>query len=82
TQFAVAAAASCTGHAAAVIARNAHQALGAIGFTMEHELHRHANRILSWRSEFGTLASWDAELLATAAATDEVWPLITDGPAV
>jgi len=77
TRFAVAAAASCAGHAAAVVARNAHQALGAIGFTMEHELHRHTNRILSWRSEFGTLAAWDAELLDAAMTAGQVWPLIT-----
>ncbi|WP_016692357.1 acyl-CoA dehydrogenase family protein [Rhodococcus rhodochrous] len=81
TRFAIAAAASCAGHAASVVARNAHQALGAIGFTMEHELHRHANRILSWRSEFGTVASWDSELLAAAGEAGDVWALITGGPA-
>lgn len=81
-RFAIAAAASCSGHAAAVVARNAHQALGAIGFTMEHELHRHANRILSWRSEFGTVASWDAELLDAATEAGDVWALITGGSAV
>jgi len=81
TQFDIAAAVSCAGHAAGKIARNAHQALGAIGFTMEHELHRHANRILSWRSEFGSLASWDAELLDTAVASGDVWALLTGGSA-
>ncbi|MBS9375233.1 acyl-CoA dehydrogenase family protein [Rhodococcus sp. B50] len=81
TRFAIAAAASCAGHAASIVARNAHQALGAIGFTMEHELHRHANRILSWRSEFGTVSSWDAELLAAAGEAGDVWALITGGPA-
>lgn len=80
TRFAIAVAASCSGHATAVIVRNAHQALGAIGFTMEHELHRHANRILSWRSEFGTVASCDAEVLSTAVASGDLWPLVTDGP--
>lgn len=78
TRFAIAVAASCTGHAAAVVARNAHQALGAIGFTMEHELHRHANRVLSWRSEFGTVSSWDAELLEAAVAAGDVWAAITE----
>lgn len=76
-RFAVAAAASTTGHAAAAVARNAHQALGAIGFTMEHELHRHANRILSWRSDVGTVASWDAELLSAATESGDAWALIT-----
>lgn len=81
TRFEIAAAVSCAGHAAGKVARNAHQALGAIGFTMEHELHRHANRILSWRSEFGPLASWDAELLERAAASGDVWSLLTGGSA-
>ncbi|WP_066912164.1 acyl-CoA dehydrogenase family protein [Millisia brevis] len=75
---AVAVAASVTGHAAAVIARNAHQVLGAIGTTREHELHRHTNRILSWRSEFGPVGAWDRELLESAVAADgDVWRWMT-----
>ncbi|MFZ2529125.1 MAG: acyl-CoA dehydrogenase family protein [Rhodococcus sp. (in: high G+C Gram-positive bacteria)] len=81
TRFEVAVAVSCTGHAAGKVARNAHQVLGAIGFTMEHELHRHTNRILSWRSEFGSLTSWDTELLETAIVSGEVWSLLTAGSA-
>lgn len=82
TEFAVAAAKSCAGHAAAVVVRNAHQCLGAIGFTTEHELHRHTNRLLAWRSEFGTAAHWDAALLAAAAAAGEqgLWPLLAPAP--
>ncbi|REE74176.1 acyl-CoA dehydrogenase [Rhodococcus wratislaviensis] len=79
--FAVAAAKSCAGHAASVVVRNAHQCLGAIGFTMEHELHRHTNALLAWRSEYGSVRYWDEALVAAAAAAGErgLWPLITDG---
>lgn len=77
-RLAIAVAASVTGHAAAVIARNAHQALGAIGTTREHELHRHTNRILSWRSEFGSVADWDRELLDSATAAEGgIWGWLT-----
>ncbi|MFZ2178055.1 MAG: acyl-CoA dehydrogenase family protein [Rhodococcus sp. (in: high G+C Gram-positive bacteria)] len=78
--FAIAAAKSCAGHAASVVARTAHQALGAIGFTMEHELHRHANRILSWRSEFGSVRHWDTVLTAAVveAGSAGLWPLVVE----
>lgn len=78
TRLAVAVAASVVGHAASVIARNAHQALGAIGTTREHELHRHTNRILSWRSEFGPVGRWDQELIESAAGADGgLWRWLT-----
>ncbi|WP_024793637.1 acyl-CoA dehydrogenase family protein [Tomitella biformata] len=78
-EFAIAAAKSCAGHAASVIVRNAHQCLGAIGFTTEHELHRHTNRLLSWRAEFGSTRDWDEVLLAAsvAAGSEGLWPLLT-----
>ncbi|MDG3016042.1 acyl-CoA dehydrogenase family protein [Speluncibacter jeojiensis] len=79
-QFAVAAAKSCAGHAASLIARNAHQCLGAIGFTDEHELHRHTTRLLAWRGEFGSVRWWD-ERLTRAAAEGRgggLWSLIVD----
>lgn len=81
TEFAIAAARSCAGHAAATTVRNAHQAMGAIGFTAEHSLHRFTNRLLSWRGEFGSVRSWDDALTAAAAAAggDGLWPLITGG---
>lgn len=79
TEFAIAAARSCTGHAAATIVRNAHQAMGAIGFTAEHDLHRFTNRLLSWRGEFGSLRSWDDALTSAAAVAggDGLWELIS-----
>jgi acyl-CoA dehydrogenase len=80
-QFAVAAAKSASAHAASPVARKAHQALGAIGFTMEHELHRYTNRILSWRSEFGSVRYWDDTLTdaAVAAGGAGLWSLIEGG---
>lgn len=78
TRRAIAVAASVSGHAASVITRNSHQALGAIGTTREHELHRHTNRILSWRSEFGSTVDWDRELLESATGTPGgVWRWMT-----
>jgi acyl-CoA dehydrogenase len=78
TVFAVAAAKATTAQAATVVARNAHQILGAIGFTMEHELHRYTNRILSWRSEFGSVRHWEDILtdFAVTAGSGAVWELI------
>jgi acyl-CoA dehydrogenase len=80
TRFAVASSRSVSGHAASVVARGAHQVLGAIGFTREHELHRYTNRLLSWRSEFGSIRSWDTELTRAAvdAGSAGLWPLISD----
>ncbi|GAA4475006.1 acyl-CoA dehydrogenase family protein [Rhodococcus olei] len=79
-RFAIACAASCTGHAASTIVRNAHQVLGAMGFTHEHTLHRYTNRILSWRSESGAVRQWDERVARAAAQTprDSMWSLIGD----
>jgi acyl-CoA dehydrogenase len=79
--FAVAVAKSTTGHAASTVARRAHQCLGAIGFTMEHDLHRYTNRMLSWRSEFGSVRYWDERIaeVAVAAGGKGVWSLIEGG---
>lgn len=77
-QFAVATAKSTSAHAATLVARKAHQSLGAIGFTMEHELHRYTNRILAWRSEFGSVRYWDDVLTdaAVAAGGAGLWSLV------
>jgi acyl-CoA dehydrogenase len=76
--FAVAVAKSTAGHGASHIARNAHQIFGAIGFTYEHELHRHTNRIVSWRSEFGSVRHWDDVITRTVidAGSGGLWSLI------
>jgi acyl-CoA dehydrogenase len=79
--FAVAAATSCVGHASSVVVRNAHQVLGAMGYTQEHALPRFTNRILSWRSEFGSLRDWDREVLKYAGDENRsLWSYLVDGP--
>lgn len=56
----------------------AHQIHGAIGFSMEHILHRYTLRALGWRDDFGHESYWATELgkfVATRGA-DELWPLV------
>jgi acyl-CoA dehydrogenase len=56
----------------------AHQVHGAIGFSMEHILHRYTLRALAWRDDFGHESYWATELgkfVATRGA-DELWPLV------
>jgi acyl-CoA dehydrogenase len=81
--FAVGVAKSCVGHAASVVVRGSHQALGAIGTTLEHELHTLTKPILARRSEYGSLQDWDETLtaLASSAGRDRLWTLITTGRA-
>lgn len=81
--FAVGVAKSCVGHAASVVVRGSHQALGAIGTTLEHELHTLTKPILARRSEYGSLQDWDETLTALAASAghDRLWTLITTGRA-
>ena len=43
-------------------ARIAHQVHGAIGFTIEHILHRYSLRALAWRDDFGSESYWAVEL--------------------
>lgn len=78
--FLVAVARSCTGHAASVVVRNAHQAHGAIGTTIEHRLHEYTRAALAWRSEYGSVRYWDDEVARTAVAAGAagLWPLIAD----
>ncbi|MGH6716950.1 MAG: acyl-CoA dehydrogenase family protein [Bradyrhizobium sp.] len=56
----------------------AHQVHGAIGFTIEHILHRFSLRALSWRDDFGSETYWAVELGRRIAArgADELWPLV------
>jgi acyl-CoA dehydrogenase len=56
----------------------AHQVHGAIGFTIEHILHRYSLRALAWRDDFGTESYWAVELGRRVAArgADELWPLV------
>lgn len=78
--FLVAVARSCAGHAASVVVRNAHQAHGAIGTTIEHRLHEYTRAALAWRAEYGSVQFWDAQVAraATAVGAAGLWPLIAD----
>ncbi len=81
--FAVGVAKSCVGHASTVVVRGSHQVLGAIGTTLEHELHVLTNPILARRGEFGSVHEWDQTLTALAASAGHhgLWSLITTGRA-
>jgi acyl-CoA dehydrogenase len=56
----------------------AHQVHGAIGFTIEHILHRYTLRALAWRDDFGSESYWAVELgkLVANRGADELWPLV------
>jgi acyl-CoA dehydrogenase len=56
----------------------AHQVHGAIGYTLEHILHRFTMRALAWRDDFGHESYWAVELGKRVAArgADELWPLV------
>lgn len=77
--FQIATARSCVGHAAGVVVRNAHQVHGAIGTTHEHRLHTYTRAAVAWRSEFGSVRFWDAQVAAAAVAAggQGLWGLIT-----
>ncbi len=67
------------GEAAGIAAAIAHQVHGAIGFTLEHNLHFLTRRLWSWRDEFGKDAAWQRLLgrhMAQAGA-DNLWAEIT-----
>ena len=75
---AVAAAKAAGSAAAGEVAATAHQLLGAIGFTVEHPLHRSTTRLWAWRQEFGNERYWSERLGETVLATDlPVWHQMT-----
>lgn len=80
--FAVAVAASTVGHASAVVVRNAHQAVGAIGATLEHELPRLTKPILAHRGDVRSVRDWDVAVaeMALDAGQEALWALITTTP--
>ncbi len=77
--FLVAVARSCTGHAASVVVRNAHQVHGAIGTTREHRLPELTRAALAWRSEFGSVEYWDEQVTEATVRVggSGLWSLIT-----
>lgn len=77
-RFAVAVAKIESARAATLVARNAHQVHGAIGFTLDHRLRHFTNRALAWRSEFGSQRNWQHELGTMATSSSEsVWEFVT-----
>ncbi|WP_206077741.1 acyl-CoA dehydrogenase family protein [Aquamicrobium sp. LC103] len=66
--------------AATVIAANAHQVMGAIGFTDEHHLHRFTKRLWAWRDRWGAQGWCEAEIgrIGCAAGGDGLWSAIVD----
>jgi acyl-CoA dehydrogenase len=77
-RFAVAVAKIEASRAATLVARNAHQVHGAIGFTLDHRLRHFTSRALAWRAEFGGQREWQ-QLLGELAleSCDGVWALVT-----
>jgi hypothetical protein len=78
----VAVAKSRAGEAAGLAAEIAHQVIAAMGFTMEHPLHRYTRRLWSWRDECGNESFWNERLGAEAvgAGARGMWPLLADRP--
>ncbi len=68
----------CTGSAATISASAAHQVLGAIGITQEHELHLLTRRLWQWRAEAGSDHYWAERLGRNVinAGGPALWPLI------
>lgn len=67
------------GRAAGIAAAIGHQVLGAMGFTAEHDLGRLTQRLLAWRSEFGTERAWATRLgvRALASGAEGLWSFVT-----
>lgn len=75
----VAVAKSVTGEAAGIGSEIAHQVLGAMGFTYEHDLHHRSRRLWSWRDQWGNEAQWNIYLGKQLAAIDpdQLWQMLT-----
>jgi acyl-CoA dehydrogenase len=77
-EFAIAVAKIQSARAATVVARNAHQAHGAIGFTLDHELRHFTTRALAWRYEFGVQRHGQRRLgQMVLDGESAVWDLVT-----
>jgi acyl-CoA dehydrogenase len=77
-EFAVSVAKIESSRAATLVARNAHQVHGAIGFTLDHRLRHFTTPALAWRSEFGRQREWQHRLGRLALDSPlSVWELVT-----
>ncbi len=70
---------SRAGEAAGFAAEIAHQVIAAMGFTMEHPLHRFTRRLWSWRDECGNEDFWNRRIGAQAIAGG-LWAQVADRP--
>ncbi len=77
--FATAAAKLRANRAIDVAVPIAHQTLGALGFAIEHGLHRFTQRLLGWRSECGGDQYWATRLgeMIIARGAPSLWPDLT-----
>lgn len=76
--FAVSIAKIEAARAATLVARNAHQVHGAIGFTLDHRLRHFTSRALAWRAEFGVQRQWQHRLgELVLESPDGVWEVVT-----
>jgi len=70
------------GRAATIMARAAHQVLGAIGFTEEHLLHHYSRRLWSWRDDWGRESALEAAIGHDACADPRgLWAHLVDDAA-
>lgn len=67
-----------TGEAAGIVAAQAHQITGAIGFSHEFALHPFTRRLWAWRDEWGSESHWARILGARMLAGGALWPQLTD----
>jgi acyl-CoA dehydrogenase len=79
--FAVSAAKASASASAGEIAGLGHQVLGALGFTMEHPLHRSTRRLWAWREEYGNEHAHRLDLGRSVLGGD-AWRLIVGRPRV
>ncbi len=77
--FDVAAAKARVSEAAGVAAGIAHQVHGAMGFTLEHPLHRLTRRLWSWRDEFGSDHEWSTWIgkVTVKLGAEGLWSFLT-----
>lgn len=75
----IAAAKIRAGEAAGEGAAIAHQAHGAIGFTLDYQLQRFTRQLWGWRDDFGAESHWALRLgqRACAEGADALWPALT-----
>ena len=78
TTLPIAAAKVRAARAATVVCRNAHQVLGAIGMTDEHELHHFTTRAWAWRDEYGAELDWSRRL-GEMVVSGGLWEAVVGG---